>query len=508
MKAIAIRYPILQRVYTYCVHPLFFAVFFILCLCPLAKAQYYEFNTNLQTAYNHILQLEYQQAQVLLDKQLKVTPKHAIALYLQNLNEIIPIYITEDKNAYLKISKHESLLHQTLEDLPTSSPYYYFTQAEVKLHWAILKLKFGDHTAAALNLRACYKILETGLKKHPDFVPMIKTMALLKIVIGSIPENYTWLAGIVGLHGDLSKGVQQLNAVAKGNTIYHNEAKLWWVICQHYLLGNSEDLNIIKDLRKVSPQNTLYLFLDVSLKVHDAQAEEALEYFEKDKVNAQDFQLIPSFYYMLGEIYLCKGMYNESIKAFNNYISIHKGQAYIKDSYYKIFLAYWLSGNESEAKRYKSLALTKGITRNDSDKQALKMVKSEHFPSKEIYKIRLLTDGGYLKEAIALANKTNSDGLINSSDRTEFKYRLARVYHKSSDVEQAITYYMETIKNNNTSNEYFIPNSCLQLGYIYRDLNQLQKATYYFNKVSTYKHYEYQQTIESKAKAALSSLEK
>lgn len=492
--------------YTYCLHPLFFIAFFL--QTTQVSAQHYEFNETLQKAYGHILNLHYQQAQSLLDTQLKITPKHAIALYLKNFNEVLPVFIQEDKQAYTAITHHEDQLLNTIGKLPASSPYYYFTQAEIKLHWAILKLKFGDHTAAALNVRSCYKILETGLQKYPDFIPMIKTMAVLKIVIGSIPENYTWLAGAIGLYGDLNKGLQQLNSIARGTTIYHMEAKLWLVLCEHYLLGQNEHLNMMTNLRKIDSDNILYLFLDVSLKIHNARSEEALIYYNSNLVSKQAYQLIPAFYYMLGEIYLHKGWYQESITAFKQYVQLYKGQAYIKDSYYKIFLAYWLMGNDQQAQQYKKLVLTKGVTRNDSDKQALKMVKSEHFPAQEIYIIRLLTDGGYLNEAIALAHKLDQHAFSNNKDRIEFEYRKARLYHKSGDIEQAILAYMQTIKENPKNIEYFIPNSCLQLAYIYRDLNQTGKAKYYFSKVFEYKHYEYKQTIESKAKAGLSSLEK
>lgn len=495
-----------QRVYALCIHPLFFM--FLFFQCQGVAAQYFEFNETLQKAYGNILCLHYDKSQAFINAQLKVTPKHAIALYLKNFNEILPVFILEDKQSYQRIASHEDEVLRALEKLPPTSPYFYFTQAEVKLHWALLKLKFGDNASAALNVRACYKLLETGLKKYPDFVPMLKTMAVLKIVIGSIPESYTWITSVAGLYGDLNKGIQQLSSIAHGNTIYNREAKLWLLLCEHYLLGNNVHSNLIAELRKQDPHNILYLFIDVSLKVHDAHSEEALIYYQNKTVNSEAYQLIPSFYYMLGEVNLHKGLYQESIAAFNLYIQAYKGQAYIKDTYYKIFIAYWLLGNEPQAKKHKSLVLTKGVARNDSDKQALKMVKAAHFPAKDIYKIRLMTDGGYLTEAIALVNKLNQQQFNNASDRIEFQYRKARLFHKSGDVEQAILYYVQTIKENPNSKEYFIPNSCLQLGYIYRDLKQEAKATFYFKKVFEYHNYEYKQTIESKAKAGLSSLEK
>ena len=470
------------------------------------QAQHYDFNPTLQKAYYNILQLHYNEAQVLLEQQLKVVPNHAVALYLKNFNDMLPVFILEDKSAYSKLSSKEKTVLSILAKLPATSPYYYFTQAEVKLHWGLLKLKFGDYAASALNVRAAYKLLDEGLKKYPDFVPMQKSMALLRIIIGSIPETYAWLTDVAGLYGNLNKGVQELAVVANGNTIYNIEAKLWLVLCEHYLMGVTDHLEMITNLSKANPQNVLFSFLEVSLLIHDSHSETALSY--TNKINAEAFVLIPSFHYMLGEIYLQKGLYTQAISSFQRYIQTYKGQAYIKDAYFKIFLAYWLLGNDKEAKRYKGLTLSKGSTKNDSDKQAQKMAANESLPDKNIYRIRLMTDGGYLKEALALSDKMDQQTFSNPTDNIEFLYRKARLYHKSMDIERAIMMYNQAIEASAKTNDYFAPNSCLQLGYIYRNLEQNDKARVYFKKVFDYSHYEYRETIESKAKAGLSSLEK
>ncbi len=509
MKAIALQHIMKSsRVYTYCLHPLFFSAFFFLCCRPVEAQQHYDFNPTLQKAYHNILQLNYKEAQDQLEQQLKIVPDHAIGLYLKNFNDILPIFIVEDKAAYSKISSREKAVLNILSKLPDTSPYYYFTQAEVKLHWGLLKLKFGDYAASAINVRAAYKLLNEGLKKYPDFVPMQKSMALLRIIIGSIPETYTWLTDVAGLYGNLNKGLQELAVVANGNTIYHSEAKLWLVLCEHYLLGQTDHLDMITNLSKSNPQNVLFSFLEISLLIHDAHSETALTYYTNKQVDAEAFVLIPSFYYMQGEIYLQKGLYTQAISCFQRYVQNYKGQAYIKDSYYKIFLAYWLLGNDKEAKRYKSLTLSKGSNKNDSDKQAQKMAGKEIRPDKNIYRIRLMTDGGYLKEALAISEKMDQQSFSNPSDNIEFLYRKARLHHKSMDIERAIMMYNQTIEASVKTTDYFAPNSCLQLGYIYRNLEQNDKARVYFKKVFDYSHYEYEETIESKAKAGLSSLEK
>jgi tetratricopeptide (TPR) repeat protein len=91
-------------------------------------------------------------------------------------------------------------------------------------------------------------------------------------------------------------------------------------------------------------------------------------------------------------------------------------------------------------------------------------------------------------------------------EKLEYLYRSARLYHKAGQVNEGITYYLKTIELSKDENYYFAPNSALQLGYIYLSRVEKEEAKKYFQLALSYKNYEYKNSIDNKAKAALNEL--
>jgi len=67
-------------------------------------------------------------------------------------------------------------------------------------------------------------------------------------------------------------------------------------------------------------------------------------------------------------------------------------------------------------------------------------------------------------------------------------------------------YYEETIKLSRENPWYFAPNAALQLGYIYRDQKDFEKAKKYFELAMSYRKHEYKSSIDTKSRAALDQL--
>jgi tetratricopeptide (TPR) repeat protein len=130
------------------------------------------------------------------------------------------------------------------------------------------------------------------------------------------------------------------------------------------------------------------------------------------------------------------------------------------------------------------------------------------FPNIKLSKIRYATDGGYYDEAKKIAENVQDTELATSKERIEFRYRKARLFDKSGFINEAVKLYQETIELQGEQNWYFAPNSCLQLGYIAINKNNLKEARAHFEKALTYKKHEYKNSIDSKAKSALAQMGK
>lgn len=483
-------------------HPFFILLFFL----PLLSPAEFSFNSKNEAAYHYFLELKVEKGQKLINECLKESPANGISIYLANYADAIRVFLSEDEKLYKSLSKNEDVRLSKLQSLEKNSPYYRFTQAEIKLQWAFVKLKMGDELSAMTGLRGAYKLLEENMKLYPDFIPNKKTMGLLNVLIGSIPSNYNWVLTLVGMEGNIDRGIEQLNEVSEDNTPFRLEASVIRVVVENYILhGYTGKIDDANRLYTAHTDNILVSYLYAAILTKNARGEEAMKVISSRPQNS-DIIYFPHVDLLLGELNLFQGDYTDSRNHYIHFLAHFKGKNSLKDTYFKIFLTYWLSDQDQLAMPYFDKILTNGRELYDSDKHAQRIAKNREIPNKALTKIRLYTDGGYYHKAFDLLKVLSMNQFYSKREKLEYLYRSARLYHKAGQINDAIVYYKKTIEISKDENYYFAPNSALQLGYIYQSRNEKEEAKKQFNNALSYKNYEYKNSIDNKAKAALNEL--
>ena len=208
-----------------------------------------------------------------------------------------------------------------------------------------------------------------------------------------------------------------------------------------------------------------------------------------------------------------KGQYQTASKLYQSFLTKYKGFNFLKDTYYKLFLCYWLSNEEVKGIKYLEKIKSVGSTIVESDKVATKF--SENYLNKKLtksisqkvlMKARLSFDGGYYDKALELLITYSENSFDQISDRAEFNYRKGRIFQKLNNFPQAITFFDRAIVLSESQNWSFGASSALQLGYIYQSKNEKVKAKSYFEKAISYKKHEYKNSVDNKAKAALNEM--
>jgi hypothetical protein len=475
-----------------------------LFLAQLAVAQnnlHWDYNKPMQVAYLDVLKLRTNVAKASIKAELLKNPNNGIAHYLLNYAECIELFIQEDRKAYDSLIGTYNTRIKLLNQLSASS-WKEFCIAEVKCHWAFVKLKFGEETSSAIDLRSAWLTLKDLRERSPTFEPAMKTAGLLNVLFGSIPSNYAWLAKLSGVSGNIPEGLKLLKAVADGNTIYNMEATCWLVLSEYFILGKDPDHTRVKTMISRHSGNLLFHYIDMMMYVKSSQGALALESTNQFP-SGPEYLSFPHLHYIKAELWLQKGQTVKAREYYQKYLKTFKGKNFLKDCHYKMALSYLMDGNSAMCQQEKQKVLITGQAVYDTDKQAQRECSKPRFPDLRLVRIRFLTDGGYYMEAYALAKNLSAQSFADIGDKQEFSYRMARLYHKSGHTYSAIQYYKATIASSDGLSTYFAPNSCLQLGYMYAELNNPTTANYYFKQVFTYKNYEYKNTIESKARAAL-----
>jgi TolA-binding protein len=328
----------------------------------------------------------------------------------------------------------------------------------------------------------------------------------MHIILGSAPEKYHWLLDLFGFEGSIDLGIQELREFGIEYPRHAIESDVILAFIYSYLLQDNETgLDILSKHQVQNPSHLLLAYANSSLHIKNSSGEEALNVIQS--YNSSASSEFPFFNYQLGNIYQQKGEYQKSTSSFEAFLKRFSGHNYIKDTYFKIGLNYLMENDSLNQEKYFGMARDRGQKLTEADKNAINMLNSA-MPNKRILQLRLATDGGYYQRAEELAGYIASQGLANHKDSVEFVYRQARLWHKSGSPDKAIPYYESTIEISVDKQSYYAPNSALQLGYIYRDQNSSEKATRYFELALSYKNHPYKNSIDNKAKAALSAMKK
>lgn len=464
----------------------------------LAERQW-KFDEATQRAYNLVLNLQVEEAYLVIPQ-----PETAQQHYVTALAEALELLLTEDGEKY---TEYEDRFNQRLNlKTKTNAPDDLFLQAEIRLQWAFVYLKFGHEFDAALNLRQAYLTIQEIKKKFPTFQAIKKSSGLLEVIVGSVPQKYNWVLGLLNMEGSTKTGVEELGSIRSTDGPLAFEATLIHILIQGYLL---QQLDLaaagIKTILNERPTNRLALFLGSALSIKNAQSEEA--WVMLDSLSHQS-QGLPLHYadYLKGEIYLYKGEYLNSISSYRWFINNYKGQNGVKDAYYKIGLCYWLNGNVNDAQSTFKQAKAMGKEASESDKYAARSLAENELPHIKLTKARYASDGGYYEQANQILESLQPAEIPTQRDQVEFFYRKARLAHKLKDLSAAKSLYQRSIDLNADESWYYAPNACLQLGYILWAEGNNTLARNYFTKALSYNKHEYKNSIDSKAKSAIAQI--
>ncbi|TSA30404.1 MAG: tetratricopeptide repeat protein [Bacteroidetes bacterium] len=477
----------------------------------------YIFNERCREAYQEILNFDFQDASNLLKQEAFLHLDNLIPIYLANYIDFFKLLTGEDKVMFATLKSNKAIRINQLEEGDKHSPYYRFCIAGITLQWAFVRLKFGEYTTAAFEIRRAYTLLKENEKLFPDFLPNQVGLGILHIIVGLIPDQYRWLANLAGLDGTIQQGVSELKQVLNysgGNpdfTLYKPEVCFYLAFIDINLLNDKEESVYL--IRRFDRDSTLQRFGKSPLIIY-AKA----SIFMKNGKNEEVIQLLHSYSPPEGAYPFAFLSYLEGLARLDRldtsaaiylriFIDQFKGINYIKSGYQKLAWVYLLQGDTLGYRQSIELAGKKGNAIVDEDKQAHSEYNIGIMPAIPLLKARLLYDGGYYKEALEILLNTSLGSYFRSKkDLAEYTYRLGRIYHALGNLPKAIQYYSMTITNGRNLPYYYAANAALNLGWIYEEQGNDIAADTNFRLCISMDYDEYQNSLRPKAKAGLSRI--
>jgi tetratricopeptide (TPR) repeat protein len=464
----------------------------------------WQFSEEMQKAYHLVLNLQPDKAKEILAK-INSPAEELHKIYVLSLCETVDVLITEDQGRFDQLQTNFKQRLQLIDNLPESAEKL-FLEAELSLQKGFNLLNMGENLNSVLAIRRAYNTAQECIKKYPTFAPIKKTYGVIQVMIGAVPDKYHWFMSLLGMRGSVATGQKLLQELRESKSSLNTEATILFFCIKGFINQQfAESATGFDDILKSQPENRLALFIAINMCMKDSQSEKALGYMATLEQHNQGLQM---FYidYLHAEALLNKGEYQSSIGYYQKFLKGYRSQSFKKDAHYKMAICYWLLNNETEAKIYFDKAKVVGKDVADPDKNAAMQLQENKFPNKKLLKVRYLTDGGYYKEAHHTVQSIQFSELHSLKEQTEYFYRQARLAHKTEEFSVAKIYYEETIKLSRENPWYFAPNAALQLGYIYRDQKDFEKAKKYFELAMSYRKHEYKSSIDTKSRAALDQM--
>ncbi len=470
----------------------------------------FEFSPKAKEAYENVINLRFDDAQRLIYQIKYEDPDNLIVYYIENYIDFFSVFINENKQEFKRLVKNKDYRLKQLKKGDPSSPYYLYTQAEIRLQWALARLKFEEYFAAFNEVKTAYKQLKRNDKKFPNFVANKKSLGILHAIVGTVPDNYKWGVKLLGgMSGTIEQGRNEIEVVinySKNNDfVFEEETLVMYAFLLLHLKNQDEEAWTLIHSGKLNPEkNPLACFVLANVAMRTGKNDEAIQMLENRPTDPAHMPF-PYLDYMLGVAKLSR-LDSDADRYLKKYIREFRGINYIKQAYQKVAWHHLLNGNIAGYKENIAKCKTKGKSVIDGDKNAKKEAEKGQIPNPDLLKARILFDGGYYQRGYDLLKQKSDSDFTKKQFKLEYSYRLGRIAHKMDRLDEAIAYYQKTIDNGRDESWFYACNSALQIGHIYEDLGRKPQAKSFYRTCLKIKPDEYKNSLHHKAKAGLNRL--
>jgi len=486
----------------------FIPIFLLLILVnPQALFANFDFNTNCLNAYRSIFELKLGNAKAYISTEKKQHPNNSIIPLLENYVDYFTLVTSGSKTEFDKLKGNKSGRLDKISDDDKNSPYYLYAQAEINLQWALIRSRFGEYFNSAMEIRKANSMLQENSKKFPGFLLNNKGIGLINTVLGNLPDGaLKSTLATFGIKGNMEKGLAMLDKLADGlpkstyEPFYEEVVFYYAYVLTDVAHSPSAYAKTMRFTDRIADTSLLKSYLQSYVCIKTAHNDEAISILAK-RPEGGVYQPFPYLDYLEGIAHLNKLDLSAS-SYFNKFLQQNKGVNYIKDANLHIAWVALLKGDKSGYSNFVSKAINSGYTYNEKDKQALNEA-SAPAPPVDLLKARLLYDGGYLTKAVQLLDDKKSADYNTDKDKTDFNYRMGRIYDDLGKDDQALIFYQAAITQGKSLKYYFASNAALQMGKVYEKKGNKAKAKEAFNIAISMKNHEYENSIESQAKMGL-----
>ena len=471
-------------------------------------ALHYTFDAACAEAYATIVELRLDEGRARLAALRREDPDNLVPVWLEDYADFFEVYIDEDEGDFERLERAYEQRLDRLREGPADSPYHLYTQANVMLHWALARMKFGEYVTTLRESRKAYKLLERNLERFPDFEMTRKELGLLQAVVSTVPSGYQWgVELLTGMEGDMVGGRRNLERVMRqqrrdGSPFLQETTALYALLLLHLEREEDEAWSRIRGAG-FSESSLLGVFVTANIAMRTGRNDEALRLLSR-RPHSPRYHPFPYLSFMHG-VCLQRKLDPTASVYLRSYVERKPRGNFVKEAYLKLAWQAFLAGETERYRGYLARVRTEGQTVVGSDKAALREAASGEPPHVDLLRARLLFDGGYYERAAAAVARVDA-GALTGERRIELPYRTARIAHRRGRYDEATEHYLRAIAVGRDAPPYYACRSAVELGIIAEHRGDRAAAEAYFREALTIHPAEYEPELHQQAKAGLGRL--
>ena len=378
---------------------------------------------------------------------------------------------------------------------------------EISLYQAVLASQLSDYKTASLSLIRAYREIEKNgqILSVPD---RDKLSGILGILFSVVPEQAARILRMTGVKPAVLGSFAGLRKYYEESVPGTADRLEGWLLMVTSLKEFSEDTEqaweFVQQQGNPFPGNPLVLYQSALAALKAGHNDEAIRLLEATP-DGFPKPLFPAWNYQLGRCYLNR-LDLRAEACLNSFLEDPGGETYRHIATLRLAWSRLVHGQPDEFRQLAQAILTLPQPRTPYDKHAVREVKGTDVPDAELIRLRLLFDGGYYDRCLNGCLLRRQDPFLSGRDAAELDYRTARCYHRLGRREEAISHYLRVISQRDQVQSYWLPNSALQAGFLYKEKGQQDLARTYFELALKLNRYGYREGIERQAKAALAGL--
>ncbi len=485
----------------------FFAVPAVASAAP--ESYHFTFDEDTEAAYRAILDLRIGDGRAMLREIRQAQPFNLVPVWFEDYADFFEVYIDEDPVGFERLERSYEARLEFLERGPPDSPYTRYARANVMLHWALARLKFGEYLTTFREARRAYKLLEENLELFPDFTLTYKELGVLRAAVATVPSGYQWgVEFVTGMEGDLEGGKRLIESLLveqqRGGSLFLQETTAIYA----FLLLNLEREEDaawarIRDAGFDPERSLLGAFVLANIAMRTGRNDKAIALLSH-RPHSPHYHEFPYLDFMLG-VCLQRRLDGQASIYFNSFVERKRTGNFIKEAHQKLAWQALLDGRQSDYSYELEQVRERGADVVGSDKNALREASLDRPPLLPLLRARLLYDGGYFDRAAVQLAKIDEDTL-SGEPTIEYPYRCARVAAERGEIAEAKRRYKQTISLGRDSEAYYACKAAVELGAIAEREKSDTSAAGWYHLALDLSPSEYGAGLHQQARAGLARL--